>query len=160
MNIFNFALLKMVLFWPNTRLLEMNWWFAGLCYITGNECALRKDFKPIVPRLKGLSIELTSRKVNSLEQPPTHVGTELYSQQGVPRRFWLLSSRNAIKNCLQDNDTILVFKFLTQFFKISTFLFGKFLYQNWKRNHVQKSTLLLCHRDLKIWIVINKKAAF
>ena len=50
-------------------------------------CNFRKDFKPIVPRLKGLSIELTSRKVNSLEQPPTHVGTELYSQQGVPRRF-------------------------------------------------------------------------
>ena len=127
------TLLKMVLFWPNTRLLEMNWWFASLCYITGNECALRKDFKPIVPRLKGLSIELTSRKVNSLEQPPTHVGTELYSQQGVPRRFWLLSSRNAIKNCLQDNDTILVFKFLSKFFKISTFL---------------------------VWMVIDKKAVF
>ena len=86
-----------------------------------------------MPRLKGLSIELTSRKVNSLEQPPTHVGTELYSQQGVPRRFWLLSSRNAIKKCLQDNNSILVFKFLSYFVKISTFL---------------------------VWIVINKKAAF
>lgn len=89
-----------------------NFWWKWKCRRKYG-CNLKNYFNPIVPRLKGLSIELTSRKVNSLEQPPTHVGTELYSQQGVPRRFWLLSSRNAIKNCLQDNNSILVFKFLS-----------------------------------------------
>ena len=109
-----------------------NFWWKWKCRRKYG-CNFRKYFNAIVSRLKGLSIELTSRKVNSLEQPPTHVGTELYSQQGVPRRFWLLSSRNAIKKCLQDNNSILVFKFLSYFVKISTFL---------------------------VWIVINKKAAF